>query len=416
MPLLVMRNFTGTLLDQSCRASVRRQIDYGREHAVPWGISESAYAFTDHAGNYRSRAFSVPGLGLKRGLADDLVVAPSAIALASLIAPAAATRNFERLARAGLDGRFGFYEAVDYRPRRSTDAEQPSDTSGPVVVRAFFAHHQGMSLVALANVLCDDAFVKRFHADPRVQATELLLQERVPREAILSEARPAESRTAAATIPVFASRRFKSAHTASPHSQFLSNGRYTARVTHAGGGSSTWQNLVVTRQRDNRTSDPGGHSIYLRAPWSGQVWSATYQPCCQEPDEYKAIFDLDKATFRRRDGDFETQLQVTVSPEDDVEVRRLSITNRGDRPREVEVTSYAEIVLARPEDDFVHPAFGKLFIETDYDPPSAALLFSRRAREPRRGHLGVPRPRRGGTIQRRTRMGNRSRAIPRPSA
>ncbi len=380
MPLLVMRNFTGTLLDQTCRASVRRQIDYGRERGIPWGISESAYAFTDRAGNYQYRAFGVPGLGLKRGLSDDLVVAPYATALASLIAPAAATRNFERLARAGLNGRFGFYEAVDYRPRLSSDAEQPPDTSGPVVVRAFFAHHQGMSLVALANVLCDDTFVKRFHADPRVQATELLLQERVPREAILSEPRPADSRTAASTIPVFASRRFKSAHTASPHSQFLSNGRYTARVTHAGGGSSTWQNLAVTRLRDDRTSDPAGHSIYLRAPWSGQVWSATYQPCCQEPDEYEAIFDLDKATFRRRDGDFETQLQVTVSPEDDVEVRRLSITNRGDRPREVEVTSYAEMVLARPEDDFVHPAFGKLFIETDYDPQSAALLFSRRPR------------------------------------
>ncbi|HEX2458229.1 MAG TPA: glucoamylase family protein [Vicinamibacterales bacterium] len=383
MPLLVMRNFIGTLLDQSCRASVRRQIDYGRERSIPWGISESAYAFTDRAGNYQYRAFGVPGLGLKRGLADDLVIAPYATALASLIAPAAAARNLERLVREGLDGRFGFYEALDCRPHdRSGDSEQPSGSPRPVVVRAFFAHHQGMSLVALANVLCDDAFVKRFHADPRVQATELLLQERVPREAILSEPRPAESKTAAPPVPVFASRRFKSPHTTSPHSQFLSNGRYTTRVTHAGGGSSTWQNLAVTRQRDDRTSDPGGHCIYLRAPWSGQIWSATYQPSCQEPDEYEAIFDLDKATFRRRDGDFETQLQVTVSPEDDVEVRRLSITNRGDRPREVEVTSYAEIVLTRPEDDFVHPAFGKLFIETDYDPQSAALLFSRRPRSP----------------------------------
>ena len=383
MPLLVMRNFIGTLLDQSCRASVRRQIDYGREHGVPWGISESAYAFTDRAGNYQYRAFGVPGLGLKRGLADDLVIAPYATALASLIAPAAAARNFERLAREGLDGRFGFYEALDCRPHdRASDGAQPSGSPRPVVVRAFFAHHQGMSLVALANVLCDDVFVKRFHAAPRVQATELLLQERVPREAILSEPRPAESKTATASSPVFASRRFKSPHTTSPHSQFFSNGRYTTRVTHAGGGSSTWQHLAVTRLRDDRTSDPGGHCIYLRAPWSGQIWSATYQPSSQEPDEYEATFDLDKATFRRRDGDFETQLQVTVSPEDDVEVRRLSITNRGDRPREVEVTSYAEIVLARPEDDFVHPAFGKLFIETDYDPQSAALLFSRRPRSP----------------------------------
>ena len=124
----------------------------------------------------------------------------------------------------------------------------------------------------------------------------------------------------------------------------------------------------------------GANFIYLRDPWSGDVWSPTYHPVCREPDEYEATFEVDKVTFRRRDGDFETQLQVAVSPEDDVEVRRLSITNRGDRPREIEVTSYAEIVLARPQDDFAHPAFGKLFIETEYDAQSAGLLFSRRPR------------------------------------
>ena len=179
---------------------------------------------------------------------------------------------------------------------------------------------------------------------------------------------------------MFASRRFRSPHTTSPHTQFLSNGRYTAALTHTGGGFSTWRGLAVTRRRDDRTSDTGAHYIYLRDPWSGRVWSPTYQPVCQEPDDYETTFDLDKVTFAARDGDFETQLQVTVSPEDDVEVRRLSIINRGDRPREIEVTSYAEIVLARPEDDLAHPAFGKLFIETEFDSQSAGLLFSRRPR------------------------------------
>ena len=381
MPLLLMRNFPGTLLDQSCRACVRRQIEYGRQRGVPWGISESAYAFTDRAGNYQYRAFGVPGLGLRRGLSNDLVVAPYATALASLISPAAAAQNFERLARQGMDGRFGFYEALDCRPQEP--ATEPAATESgehPTVVRAFFAHHQGMSLVALANVVCHDTFVARFHADPYVQATELLLQERVPREAILSEPRPAESEIATPSIPAFASRRFRSPHTTSPHSHFLSNGRYTTGLTLAGGGSSMWHRIAVTRYRDDRTTDAGAHFIYLRDPWSGRVWSATYQPTCQEPDDYEVTFDLDKATFRRRDGDFETQLQVTVSPEDDVEVRRLSIVNRGDRTREVEVTSYVEIVLARPEDDLAHPAFGKLFIQTESDSQSAGLLFSRRPR------------------------------------
>ena len=380
MPLLLMRNFLGTLLDQSCRAAVRRQIEYGRDRGVPWGISESAYAFTDRAGNYQYRAFGVPGLGLRRGLADDLVIAPYATALASLISPSAAVENFERLTREGLDGRFGFYEAIDYRPRNRDVDGAPEINPRPTIVRAFFAHHQGMSLTALTNVTCNDAFVRRFHADPRVQATELLLQERVPREAILSEPRPSESTVAPATIPVFASRRFRTPHTTSPHTHFLSNGRYTTTVTHVGGGFSRWRDLAVTRQRDESNFDAGAHCIYLRDPWSGLTWSATYLPVGREPDIYEATFELDKATFRRRDGDFETQLQITVSSEDDVEIRRLSIVNRGDRPRDIEVTSYAEIALARPADDLAHPAFGKLFIETEVDPQSAGLLFSRRPR------------------------------------
>jgi cyclic beta-1,2-glucan synthetase len=167
---------------------------------------------------------------------------------------------------------------------------------------------------------------------------------------------------------------------ASPHAHFLSNGRYTAMVTHGGGGFSNWRGLAVTRQREDRTSDAGAHFVYLRDVRSGQVWSPTYHPICREPDDYEATLELDKITFRRRDGDFETQLRVAVSPEDDVEVRRLVITNRGDRSREIEVTSYAEIVLSRPEDDFSHPAFEKLFIETEFDSQSTGLLFSRRPR------------------------------------
>ena len=381
MPLLLMRSFPGTLLAQSCRASVERQIDYGSERGVPWGISESAYAFKDQAGNYQYRAFGVPGLGFRRGLADELVIAPYATALASLVNPADAAENFERLTRDGLAGRFGFYESIDYRPLEpETEAEPPSGAPKPAIVRAYFAHHQGMSLVALTNVIFRDVFVNRLHADPRVQATELLLQERVPREAILSEPRPAEGSTMAATIPVFASRRFKSPHTTSPHTQFLSNGRYTTALTHTGGGFATCRDLTVTRRRDDRTVDAGAHHIYLRDPWSRRVWSPTYQPVCQEPEDFETTFDLDKVTFRCRDNDFETQLQVTVSPEDDLEIRRLSIINHGDRQREIEVTSYAEIVLARAEDDLAHPAFGKLFIETEYDPQSAGLLFSRRPR------------------------------------
>ena len=380
MPQLLMRSFTGTLLTQSCRVSVQRQIEYAEERGVPWGISESAYSLTDRADNYQYRAFGVPGLGLKRGLSEDLVIAPYATALGALVDPSAAADNFEALARVGLDGRFGFYEAIDYQPRIPPDDAAPGDRPKPTIVRAFFAHHQGMSIVALANVLGADRFVDRFHADPRVQATELLLQERIPREAILSEPRPAESTTSTPIVPTFASRHFRTPHTRNAHSHVLSNGRYTTLITNSGGGFSTWRDLSVTRQRQDWTSDSGANFIYVRDPWSHRIWSATYLPVGSEPDEYDVTFDLEKATFRRRDGDFETTLQVSISPEDDVEVRRLSIVNHGDRPRDLEVTSYSELVLARQADDVAHPAFAKLFVQSEFDPQSAALLFTRRRR------------------------------------
>jgi cyclic beta-1,2-glucan synthetase len=425
MPQLLMRNFPGTLLDQSCRASVRRQIEYGRQRNVPWGISESAYAFTDREGNYQYRAFGVPGLGLKRGLATDLVVAPYATALAGLVHPSGAAENFERLASLGLLGPFGFYESIDYNPRSREATSDPDAVPRPVIVRAFFAHHQGMSLVALANVVCHDVFVSRFHADRRVEATELLLQERVPREAILSEPRPAESTTTAPSLPVFASRRFRSPNTTAVHTHFLSNGRYTTAVTNAGGGFNMWRDMAIVRRREDPTSDAGAHYIYLRDPWSTRVWSATYQPVCQDPDRFEAMFDLDKITFRRLDTDIETQLEVTVSSEDEVEVRRLTITNRGSQIRELEVTSYTEIVLSRPEDDLAHPAYDKLFVETEFDAQSAGLLFNRRPRSPEQVPLvgfhvlGVDGPRLGGAVEwetDRARFIGRGRSLANPVA
>ena len=190
----MLRSHPETLLENTCRAVVRAQILYGRRQGVPWGISESAFDVVDPHGDYQYKAFGVPGLGLKRGLAEDLVIAPYATALAAMVDPAAAAANFRRLAREGAAGRFGFDEALDYTPRRTftADGEAAPDPARVHAVRAFFAHHQGMSLVALANAVLDAPMVRRFHSDPRVQATEPLLQERVPRFVPVTQPRPAE--------------------------------------------------------------------------------------------------------------------------------------------------------------------------------------------------------------------------------
>ncbi len=383
MPLLVMKSYPETLLDQSCRMAVRRQIEYAAGREVPWGISECAYNLVDRHENYQYKAFGVPGLGLKRGLGDELVVAPYATALAAMLEPQRAVRNLRRLSERGLAGAYGYYEAIDYTHATADESLGATESAGPsrgTIVRAFMAHHQGMTLVSLANVLLGDPMVRRFHADPRVQATELLLQERVPRQAPITQARPVEETRTAGPAPTLALRRFRSPHTLWPHAQFLSNGSYTAVVTNAGGGASFCRGRVVTRYREDATRDPGSQFIYLRDVRSGSVWSATHHPVGREAEDYLVTFLAEKASFSRRDDDIATLLDVAVSTEDDVEVRRLAVTNHSDRPREIEITSYAEIVLAPAADDLAHPAFGKLFVETEYLPERTALLCRRRPR------------------------------------
>ncbi|MGA7614633.1 MAG: glucoamylase family protein [Thermoanaerobaculia bacterium] len=383
MPLLLMKTYPATLLDQSCRMVVRKQIRYGRHRHVPWGVSESAYDVVDVAGNYQYKAFGVPGLGLKRELAAELVVAPYATALAALLDPAEAARNLRHLTHEKAAGPFGFYDAIDYTTRKPDEHGNSASThAGPgVVVKTLMAHHQGMTLIAIANVLRSDVMVERFHADPRIQATELLLQERVPREApVVSAVHPAEETRTEQTSPVRAPRRVRSPHTPYPRAQLLSNGSYVAIVTNGGGGSSFCRDRAVTRWREDRTRDPGSQFIYLRDVHTGAVWSATYQPTRREPDSYLVEFFSEKATFERRDYEIATRLEVAVSPGDDAEVRRISVTNQSGRPRELELTSYVEIGLDSLAADVANPAFGKLFIETEWIADNTALLARRRPR------------------------------------
>ncbi len=386
MPLLMTRTYAGTLLDESCRTAVQSQIDYGARLGVPWGFSESAYSAVDRHGTYQYKAFGVPGLGLKRGLGDDVVVAPYASALAAMLVPAQSARNLRHLAALGLDSEYGLFDAIDYTDREHGAGDAPAGGTEPVVVRTCMAHHQGMTLVALANVLLDDRTPARFHLDSRVQATELLLQERRPREVPARQPRPLDH----VAVPVAAAaplRRYRTAHTVFPHTQFLSNGRLVSAVTNAGGGSLQFDGLALTRSRRDATRDPGSHYIYVRDVWSGDIWSATSHPTGVDADDYLATFRPDRATFRRRDGTIVSHLEIAVSTEDDVEVRRLALTNQGPRTREFDVTSYVEIALAPPDADLAHPAFWKLFVETEYAPASSALLAHRRPRDARESPL-----------------------------
>ena len=376
MPSLVMRAPAGSLLEQTNRLVVRRQEDYGRELNVPWGMSESEYNARDIEHTYQYSSFGVPDLGYKRGLRESVVVAPYASGLAAMIDPAAAARNYVRMAGIGACGAYGWYEALDY-----TRSRLPEGTN-VAIVRAYMAHHQAMTIVAIANALHNGQMCARFHAEPIVQAAELLLQERMPRDVAVARP-PPEQATAAAEIaslvPVI-QRRYTSAHSRVPRTHLLSNGRYSTMVTAAGSGYSRWHDVVITRWREDVTCDGWGAYIFLRDVRSGETWSAGYQPSGVEPDNYAVTFSEDRAEIIRHDGTISTMLEIAISPEDDAEVRRVSITNHGNRVREIELTSYAEIALARQSDDVAHPAFAKLFVETEFEPNLGAILATRRRR------------------------------------
>nr|WP_236599188.1 glucoamylase family protein [Ramlibacter monticola] len=375
MPMLVMPTYGNTLLARAMQGAVQRQIQYGRQRGVPWGMSESGYNLTDAHLNYQYRAFGVPGLGLQRGLGEDLVVAPYATVMALMVDPAAAVQNLRRLAGEGAAGRFGFYEAVDYTPARLRHGETHA------VVRSHMAHHQGMSLLALAHVLLDAPMQRRFAAEVRLRATLLLLQERIPRGIALHREAPdaAEDRAsiAGAAIPM---RVVTTPDTPTPEVQLLSNGRYHVMLTHAGGGYSRWKDLALTRWHEDGTTDACGSFCYLRDLDTGTVWSAAHQPTREPAEQDEAIFTEGRAEFRRRAQGIEAYTEVVVSPEDDIELRRLRLTNLGDTRRTIEVTSYTEPVLATAASDAQHPAFSKLFLQTEIvaDPP--ALLCTRRPR------------------------------------
>lgn len=378
MPTLVMQEPTHSLLERTNQLIVQRQIDHGRQLKTPWGVSESAYNARDLEFNYQYSNFGVPGLGLKRGLADNAVISPYATALAAMVQPLAAVHNFNALAETGALGRFGFYEAIDFTAERLQSGKRAA------IIRSFMAHHQGMTVSAIANVLCGGVLRARFHAEPTIKAAELLLQERMP----LDIQEPPASVSTRAAVPRLAgigpapAPRSPSPWSASPASHLLSNGQYTVMLTSAGGGSTTWRGLALTRWREDPTCDDWGAFLYVRDLERNTFWSPTLQPTCRRAHRHHVSFDEGKAEFTSERDGLTTTLEIIVSEEDDADVRRLSIHNSGVSWRELEVTSFAELALAAPAADAAHPAFSKLFVELEHLPRTGALLARRRLRGP----------------------------------
>ncbi len=376
MPLLIMKRYKNTLLDETYSFVVRSQKKYGRQRRVPWGTSESGFYSLDINLDYQYKAFGVPWLGLKRGLIEDMVVAPYATVLALPIDPQGAMENIYKLYKEGLNGSYGLYEAVDYTPERLPFGNNKG------IVKSYMAHHQGMSLIAINNYLNKNLMQERFHKDPVIKAAQLLLQEKVPTNIVFTKENKEKItpfkdvvynegdsvRTYSAPDPVI------------PRVHILSNGSYSAMVTERGTGYSRSNLIDISRWREDSTCDKYGMFFYIRNVDKNHVWSAFYQPIGVIPEDYNVTFTSDKALFSRTDGDITTQTEIIVASGDNAEIRQLTFTNHGNEACVLEVTSYMEVVLASHGADVAHPAFSNLFIETEYVPDSHSLLAKRRPR------------------------------------
>jgi cyclic beta-1,2-glucan synthetase len=373
MPLLVMPSFDNTLLDQTNKSMVQKQIEYGKKRNVNWGISESGYNLVDVNLNYQYRAFGVPGLGLKRGLGEDLVIAPYATVMALMVLPEQAAANLMEMHGEGFSGKYGMFEAVDFTTARLTRGQPYA------IVRSFMAHHQGMSFLSISSLLHNRPMQKRFENEAQFKAIMLLLQERVPHATEFYSPTVHVSDTSVGTQEV-EMRIIKTPNTVLPEIQLLSNGRYYSMITNSGSGYSRWKDIAVTRWREDATIDNTGIFCYIRDLDNESCWSAAYQPSLKTAESYEVVFSQGRAEFRRQEQNFETHTEIVVSSEDDVEMRRIHISNRSRRKRTLEVTSYAEVVLTAAAADAAHPAFSNLFVQTEILPQRDAILCTRRPR------------------------------------
>ncbi len=377
MPWLIMRTYRDTIWDSTYKGVVARQIEYAKERGVPFGISESGFYAFDHALNYQYRAFGVPGLGFKRGLEDDVVISPYATIMALPYAAEEGMKDLQRMEELGARGQYGFYEAIDYTRSRMPDGDTCK------VIRSFMAHHQGMSLLTLANLLAPRKMYDYFHKDKRVQAAELLLIERIPpRDALIareiSVAKRNEIPMPAQVAPL---REFTTVSTPVQEVNVHSNGKLTSVVTNSGSGFIRYDGMDLSRWREDPVGDPWGSYMYIRDAGREKVWSPTYFPCRIEADHQLVQFSQERSTFIREEHAVASKLEIIAAADEQAEVRRLTLTNKSGSAITVEVTTFLELALSQHDADKAHPAFTRLFLQTEYDPAAECLLARKRPRQ-----------------------------------
>lgn len=375
MPSLVLKEYEGSVYAQTSEAAVLQHMKYAREAQIPWGISESQYYRFDLNSNYQYKAFGVPKIRLQPVRKNSLVVAPYATMLALDVVPQECLDNLKRLQDLGAFGSFGFYEAIDFNMPSSIDM------TPYCIVRSYMAHHQGMILAAINNYLHQGILRERFHSEPMIKAVEVLLEEKRQSHLISLAKR---GYTIKIGKPLFRedgynNRYISSVAPATPTVNYLSNGRYSLMITSDGDGFSKYDDRMLYRFRADIYANTGSY-LYIKDVKNGRLWSAAYHPTAAEPEEYQAIFTPYQAEFKRRDGDISTHTLVSLDADHDIEIRKVIFTNHSKEEKRLEVTSYLEMVGDTHLAELSHPAFNKLFLESEFLEEDSIFLTRRRGK------------------------------------
>lgn len=345
-------------------------------YGIPWGISEAAFNLRDLHNNYQYKAFGIPWLGLKRGLDEDMVISSYAIFLSLIYDAKGAITNLRNLEKQEMLGEFGFYESIDYTLSRLKYGK----TYEPV--KTYMAHHQGLIMLSVNNLINKDILVKRFSKNPEIAAVDILLQERMPDKAIITkEKKEKVQKLKMQDYENYSEKIYTKTNKNLNTTNVVSNGKYTVISDLYGRGYSKFENLLINRYKETADYNQGIF-FYIKNVNSKQIWSNT------SDKKNKIVFAPDTMKYIRTDGNIETKTKITVAPEENVEIRRIELKNNGNNEETLEVTSYLEPVLSSSRQDYAHTAFNNLFLIFK-DIGNGEILIKRKKREQQQKELYV---------------------------
>ncbi len=380
MPNINIPKYSGSLLDESCKFMLYSQKKYSKKLGIPWGISESAFNLKDLNLNYQYKAFGIPWLGLKRGLADEMVVSSYGSVLAITEAPNEVIENLKILDKEGMRGEFGLYEAIDYTPNRVPFNKKS------VPVKTYMAHHQALILLSINNFINSNILQKRFMSNPELKTIDILLQENMPENVIITKERKEKiDKIKYVGYNSYIENVYTKINEKINNYNLISNGDYCVIMDEKGNGYSKYKNIQINRFKETQDFEQGIY-FYIKNIRTKKVWKSTF---LNKEDKFRVHFTVDKDKFVRIDENIETVTEIIVAPNENVEIRRIELTNKGNVEEILEITSVLEPILSNKEQDYAHPTFNNLFLKYNILEDNTILITRNKRGKVEPIHFGV---------------------------